>query len=90
MFYELWVQNGRLNCIFLSTVVSGCELFSRFITLGKFDDKPMDECMKIMVQRGDVFLERLLGCRSIIATHFTPFVTDNCVSFHQKKSKNYS
>lgn len=63
----------------ITAVVSGCELFSRFITLGKFDDKTMDECKQIMVHRGQVFLKKLLEARKIIATQGAQFITDGCV-----------
>ena len=64
----------------ITAVVSGSELFSRFITLGKFDDKTMDECRQIMLHRGQVFLRKLLESRKKIATRATQFVTDGCVS----------
>lgn len=65
----------------ITAVVSGCELFSRFITLGKFDDKTMDECQAIMVGRGNIFLKRLLDCRGTIARQGAQFITDGSVSF---------
>lgn len=65
----------------ITAVVSGSELFSRFITLGKFDDKTMDECKEIMVHRGQLFLKKLLESRNICAKKGAQFVTDGCVSF---------
>lgn len=64
----------------ITAIVSGSELFSRFITLGKFDDKTMDECKEIMLHRGQVFLKKLLETRKIIATQGSQFITDGCVS----------
>lgn len=64
----------------ITAVVSGSELFSRFITLGKFDDKTMDECKQIMVNRGQIFLAKLLDARKIIAGQGAKFITDGCVS----------
>lgn len=64
----------------ITAVVSGSELFSRFITLGKFDDKTMDECKEIMVHRGQVFLKKLLDSRSVIAIKGAQYINDGCVS----------
>ncbi len=63
----------------ITAVVSGSELFSRFITLGKFDDKTMDECKEIMVHRGQVFLKKLLDSRSVIAIKGAQYINDGCV-----------
>lgn len=63
----------------ITSVVSGCELFSRFITLGKFDDKTMEECKQIMVHRGQIFLKKLLESRNIVAKQGGQFITDGCV-----------
>lgn len=71
----------------ITAVVSGCELFSRFITLGSLDDKPMEECQKMMVARGDIFLKRLLEGREIIAKQFCRFVTDNCAILTHSRSR---
>uniref|UniRef100_A0A336KMY5 Translation initiation factor eIF2B subunit alpha n=1 Tax=Culicoides sonorensis TaxID=179676 RepID=A0A336KMY5_CULSO len=62
----------------ITAIVSGSELFSRFITLGKFDDKTMDECQAFMVERGKAFLNRLLECRKTIAQQGAQFITDGC------------
>lgn len=64
----------------ITAVVSASELFSRFITLGKFDDKTVDECKEIMLHRGQVFLRKLLEARKVIAKQCAQFVTDGCVS----------
>lgn len=64
----------------ITAVVSGSELFSRFITLGKFDDKTMDECKEIMVHRGQVFLKKLLDSRRVIAIKGAQYINDGCVS----------
>lgn len=64
----------------ITAVVSGSELFSRFITLGKFDDKTMAECKEIMVHRGQVFLKKLLDSRRVIAIKGAQYINDGCVS----------
>lgn len=65
----------------ITAVVSGSELFSRFITLGKLDDKTMEECKEIMVHRGQIFLKKLLEARNIIAKQGAQFIADGCVSY---------
>lgn len=64
----------------ITAIVSASELFSRFITLAKFDDKTADECKEVMLHRGQMFLKKLLEARTIIAKQCAQFVTDGCVS----------
>lgn len=66
----------------VTAIVSGCNLFSRFITLTKLDDKPMEEIKTIMLNRGIKFLEKLLESRATIAKLAVPFITDGCVSLN--------
>lgn len=68
----------------ITAVVSASELFSRFITLAKFDDKTVDECKEIMLHRGQLFLKKLLEARNIIAKQCAQFVIDGCVSYQQR------
>lgn len=63
----------------MTSVVSGTELFSRFITLAKFDDKTMDEVRDIMLKRGKMFLTKLLESRNVIAKQAIAFISDGCV-----------
>lgn len=62
----------------MTSVVSGTELFSRFITLAKFDDKTMDEVRDIMLSRGKMFLAKLLESRNVIAKQAITFISDGC------------
>lgn len=71
----------------ITAIVSASELFSRFITLGKFDDKTADECKEMMLHRGQMFLNKLLEARNIIAKQCAQFVTDTCVSVANFDSK---
>lgn len=64
----------------ITAIVSASELFSRFITLATFDDKTLEESKDIMLNRGKMFLKKLLEARNIIATQCAQFVTDGCVS----------
>ncbi|XP_055544140.1 translation initiation factor eIF-2B subunit alpha isoform X1 [Wyeomyia smithii] len=72
------VQTMRKTDKPMTSVVSGSELFSRFITLAKFDDKTMDEVRQIMLSRGKLFLDNLLESRHIIAKQATSFISDGC------------
>ncbi|XP_053681038.1 translation initiation factor eIF-2B subunit alpha [Anopheles nili] len=62
----------------ITSVVSGTELFSRFITLAKFDDKTMDEVREIMLRRGKMFLAKLLESRNVIGRQALAFINDGC------------
>lgn len=74
------VQSMRKTEQPITAVVSACELFSRFITLARFDDKTMEECRTILVNRGEIFLNKLMQARPIIAKQAAQFITDDCVS----------
>ncbi|XP_058456076.1 translation initiation factor eIF-2B subunit alpha [Malaya genurostris] len=72
------VQSMRNTDKPMTSVVSGSELFSRFITLAKFDDKTMDEVRQIMLSRGKTFLDKLLESRHIVAKQACGFISDGC------------
>ncbi|XP_055615885.1 translation initiation factor eIF-2B subunit alpha isoform X2 [Toxorhynchites rutilus septentrionalis] len=72
------VQTMRNTEKSITSVVSGSELFSRFITLAKFDDKTMDEVRLIMLARGKIFLDKLLEGRNVVAKQATNFIRDGC------------
>lgn len=74
------VKTMRSSNYPVTAIVSASELFSRFITLATFDDKTADECKKLMLHRGEMFLKKLLEARIIIAKQCAQFVTDGCVS----------
>ncbi|GAB0091032.1 translation initiation factor eIF-2B subunit alpha [Sergentomyia squamirostris] len=71
----------------LTAVISGCELFSRFITLAKIDDITMEECKTIMLHRGNVFLQKLLEARQIIAKRAALFLQDKCRVLTHSRSR---
>lgn len=78
------MKNSNLS---ITAIVSGSELFSRFITLGKFDDKSMEECKQIMLHRGQLFLAKLLESRNVIARQAVQFVTDGCRILTHSRSR---
>lgn len=81
------VKEMRNTDLSQAAIVSGTELFMRFITLAKFDDKPMEECKQIMLHRGKIFLEKLLQSRSTIAHQALQFVTDGCRILTHSRSR---
>lgn len=42
----------------------------------------MDEVKTIMLNRGQIFLQKLEESRHVIAKHALPFISDGCVSTH--------
>ncbi|XP_055381417.1 translation initiation factor eIF-2B subunit alpha [Condylostylus longicornis] len=71
----------------ITAIVSGSELFSRFITFAKFDDKSMEECKNIMLNRGKSFLSKLLECRQIVSNQAVQFITDGCRVLTHSRSR---
>ncbi|XP_037949279.1 translation initiation factor eIF-2B subunit alpha-like [Teleopsis dalmanni] len=70
----------------IAAVVSGGELFCRFITLS-LDDKHMEECRQIMLHRGKIFLAKLLNSRNVIAQQAQQFITDGCRVLTHSRSR---
>ncbi|XP_053945332.1 translation initiation factor eIF-2B subunit alpha [Anastrepha ludens] len=70
----------------IAAVVSGGELFCRSITLS-LDDKDMEECRKIMVHRGKIFLSKLENSRNVISQQAKKFVTDGCRVLTHSRSR---
>nr|XP_054749567.1 translation initiation factor eIF-2B subunit alpha-like [Lytechinus pictus] len=60
----------------VTAISSGCELFLRFITLAALDHKNFNECKKILVNRGNMYLDTVAGSRDKIAKLGHPFITD--------------
>lgn len=70
----------------IGAVVSGGELFCRFITLS-LDDRGMEECREIMLHRGKLFLNKLLNSRNVIAQKARKFITDGCRVLTHSRSR---
>jgi translation initiation factor eIF-2B subunit alpha len=64
----------------VTAIVSASALFSRFITLTKLDETPMEQCHNMMLQRGKIFLNKLLESKALIARQGAQFINDDCVS----------
>ncbi|XP_033111522.1 translation initiation factor eIF-2B subunit alpha-like [Anneissia japonica] len=59
-----------------TAIQSGCELFLRFITLASLEQQDFHDCKKILVQRGNVYLDKVAQSRHQIARLFNPFIRD--------------
>ncbi|OWA51895.1 Translation initiation factor eIF-2B subunit alpha [Hypsibius exemplaris] len=70
-----------------TSISSGCELFLRFITLAALDHSDFEELKKILLQRGEVYLETVSCSRSKIAKIFRPFISDGAVILVHSKSR---
>jgi len=81
------VEKMRKSSHPITAVVSASELFSRFITLAKFDDKTVDECREIMIHRGNIFLQKLQEARKVIAKQSAQFITDGCRILTHSRSR---
>lgn len=71
----------------VTSVESGCELFLRFITLASLDQTDFDECKRVLVERGHLFLENCLRARKKIASISHQFIRDRSVILTHSSSK---
>lgn len=71
----------------ITAVKSGCELFLRFITLCKLDDRDFSIIKQSLVDRGQQFLRNASISRSKIARLGNPFVTDGATVLTHSRSR---
>ncbi|ELU13833.1 hypothetical protein CAPTEDRAFT_222112 [Capitella teleta] len=71
----------------VTAVTSGCELFLRFITLTALDHSDFNESKRIMVERGNVFLQKVASSRLKIGTLASPFITDGATILTHSRSR---
>ncbi|XP_014245167.1 translation initiation factor eIF-2B subunit alpha isoform X2 [Cimex lectularius] len=71
----------------ITAVVSGSELFLRFITLATLDYSTFADCKKIMLHRGEVFLNKLKEARGKIAKLASSFIVDGSTVLTHSKSR---
>jgi len=60
----------------VTSVVSGSELFLRFITLATLDYPSFADCKRIMLNRGEIFLKKLKEARGKVAKLASTFIED--------------
>ncbi|XP_017140959.1 translation initiation factor eIF-2B subunit alpha [Drosophila miranda] len=70
----------------IAAIVSAGELFCRFITLS-LDDKHMEECRLIMLNRGKIFLYKLDNSRQVIGQQAQRFISDGCRILTHSRSR---
>ncbi|XP_049870807.1 translation initiation factor eIF-2B subunit alpha [Pectinophora gossypiella] len=70
-------------------ISSGCELFMRFISFTRLDekDKTYKECEQVMLQRGRIFLDTLLEARGKVAKQALSFISDGCRILTHSRSR---
>ncbi|GJQ82051.1 hypothetical protein Trydic_g6925 [Trypoxylus dichotomus] len=71
----------------ITAVNSGCELFLRFITFAKLDRNSIEECKKIMSDRGLLFLKKLNEARAKIVKLAGQFIVDGCQILIHSRSR---
>ncbi|KAF6203736.1 hypothetical protein GE061_002075 [Apolygus lucorum] len=71
----------------ITAVMSGSELFLRFITLATLDFSSFAQCRKIMLDRGQLFLKKLGEARPKIAKLASSFIVDGSVVLTHSKSR---
>ncbi|RZC33086.1 translation initiation factor eIF-2B subunit alpha [Asbolus verrucosus] len=71
----------------VTAINSGCELFMRFITLAKLDYKSFEECRKTMLERGEIFLNKLHQSRDKIVKLATKFIVDGSKVLTHSRSR---
>ena len=68
------------DCEGSTSVSSGSDLFLRFITLASsLEEEDFEKVKRILISRGELFLEKVLKCRNKIADLCVPFVNDGAV-----------
>lgn len=71
----------------VTAVISGSELFLRFITLARLDTKTFEECKQIMLARGELFLKKLDQTRDKIVKLGSQFIVDGCTILTHSRSR---
>jgi len=71
----------------VAVITSGCELFLRFITLVGLDGGSFSECKQIMLNRGDLFLNKLDEARGKITRFASKFILDGSKVLTHSRSR---
>lgn len=71
----------------VTSISSGCELFLRFITLTALDNPDLQECKRILVERGNLFLQKVSTSRQKIAKLGQPFIRDGSTILIHSRSR---
>ncbi|XP_077972151.1 translation initiation factor eIF2B subunit alpha-like [Styela clava] len=66
----------RTDCTGITPILSGSELFLRFITLSSLEHSDFDKVKDILISRGEMFLQKISSSRQKIARLGLPFLND--------------
>ncbi|XP_060070085.1 translation initiation factor eIF-2B subunit alpha-like [Ylistrum balloti] len=70
-----------------TSISSAGELFLRFITLATLEHSTIQECQRILVKRGNLFLQKVSDSRQKIARQAHPFIRDGATILTHSKSR---
>ncbi|XP_065218097.1 translation initiation factor eIF2B subunit alpha [Planococcus citri] len=85
--FKSTIETMKKTDVPVTAVASGCELFLRFITFVKLDYKTFEECKKVMLERGKVFMKKLLNAKGKIAKLASSFIADGSKILVHSKSR---
>eukprot|EP01137_Pigoraptor_chileana_P014121 Opistho-2@68377 len=71
---------------FSISLSSGCDLFMRFVTRTALDSD-FEQCKRLLIERGNVFVEKAASSRVKIATIGTPFIRDGATILTHARSR---
>ncbi|XP_074649155.1 translation initiation factor eIF2B subunit alpha-like [Tubulanus polymorphus] len=71
----------------VTSITSGCELFLRFITLASLDHSDFNDCKRVLVERGQLFLQTVGTSRKKISKSALPFITDGKTILTHSRSR---
>ncbi|XP_068750438.1 translation initiation factor eIF2B subunit alpha-like [Montipora capricornis] len=71
----------------VASISSGCELFLRFITLASLDNPDFQECKRVLVVRGQLYLKRAASARTKIAKLCHSFIKDGATILTHSRSR---
>ncbi|XP_062502663.1 translation initiation factor eIF-2B subunit alpha-like isoform X2 [Corticium candelabrum] len=69
------------------SVASGCELFFRFITLTALDMANFNDCKQLLVERGQLYLQKAAQARQKIGKLGVPFIRDGATILIHSRSR---
>ncbi|KAM7440254.1 Translation initiation factor [Porites harrisoni] len=71
----------------VTSISSGCELFLRFITLASLDNPDFQECKRVLLERGQLYLKRAASARKKIAKLCDSFIKDGATILTHSRSR---
>eukprot|EP01136_Pigoraptor_vietnamica_P034162 Opistho-1_new@97823 len=71
---------------FSISLSSGCDLFMRFVTRTALDSN-FEECKRLLIERGNIFVEKAASSRVKIAQIGTPFIRDGATILTHARSR---